>query len=63
MKLKILLAALLLSCMLLSGAQGQDKAEAKVEVGKTAPDFEATDSEGKKFKLSDRISKGKNIIT
>lgn len=62
MKLKILLAAPLLCGLLLSGAQGQEKAEAKVEVGKTAPDFEATDSQGKKFKLSERIGKDKNII-
>ena len=50
------------SCLLLLSAVclAQDSAEATV--GKPAPDFTATGIDGKDFKLSDKISSGKNIV-
>lgn len=55
-------AALLVSSVFLCGTASYGQEPAKVEVGKTAPDFTATGIDSKKFKLSDRIGKDKNII-
>ena len=36
--------------------------EVKVEVGRKAPDFTATGLDGKQFKLSDKLNKGKTNV-
>ncbi len=49
------------SC-LLSMSSTHAQPAAKVEIGKPAPDFTATGRDGKKFKLSDKVGKDKNIV-
>ncbi len=58
--MRILTALLLTAIVLTSASLGDDDKPIAV-VGKSAPDFEATGIDGKKFKLSDKIGK-KNIV-
>ena len=56
-------ATLLAGCgLLLCGGNTFAQEDAKVEVGKKAPDFTVTGIDGKKFKLSDRLGKEKHIV-
>lgn len=62
--LRAILAAALLSTAcgpFLSKAHGQPDT-LRAEVGKKAPDFTATGSDGKPFKLSEKIGRDKNIV-
>ena len=49
-----------LGLLLTTAVVGQQTPE-KIEVGKPAPDFTVTGVDGKKFKLSEKIAKGKNV--
>ena len=55
-------AALLAGASFCFGSVAFAQTDAKVEVGKKAPDFTATGIDGKKFKLSERMGKDKNIV-
>lgn len=55
---------LLLMCPVIAVADDQPASEAEqtVEVGKSAPDFEATGIDGKVFRLSDKLKTGKHVV-
>ncbi len=61
---RILVAAFCLSLVCSTSFAADEKlAEGEaVAVGKSAPDFEVTGIDGKTFKLSDKLGKGKPVV-